>query len=324
MYLDEKARDLLDNLEGDMQNEVFKDLHIPKVLFHYTDINGLNGILSTRKFWATHFKFLNDKTEILYADKLITSIIQGYINKIQDSWIRWVLEKTISTRENSLSLLDHINYDIYITSFSENGDLLDQFRAYGNDGAGYSIGVKPNELKQKKSGHVIFSYQQTELTFIKVEYNPQTQKALAEKTIEETIKTLQQIVDSNLHSQKKNGDTIIERCRQIFVQLALFYKHPSFSNEQEWRIIQAKMGNKIRDGQRAATEGLFYRNRNNIFVPYIELDFTSREYIGYLPLSQIILGPKLHENAYISLQMFLDTLNYIDAMPQIKFSELPY
>jgi hypothetical protein len=34
-------------------------------LHHYTDLNGLRGIISTNTLWATHFSHLNDNTEVL-------------------------------------------------------------------------------------------------------------------------------------------------------------------------------------------------------------------------------------------------------------------
>ena len=46
------------------QQEVAGDSAKPeKLLYHYTDQTGLDGILSSGCMWATHFKFLNDSSE---------------------------------------------------------------------------------------------------------------------------------------------------------------------------------------------------------------------------------------------------------------------
>lgn len=45
-------------------------------LYHYTTWGGLLGILQTKTLCATHYKFLNDYSEIvLFKDKLISLII---------------------------------------------------------------------------------------------------------------------------------------------------------------------------------------------------------------------------------------------------------
>jgi hypothetical protein len=43
-------------------------------LFHYTDANGLLGILRSRSLWATHFQSLNDTSEMHYAIKPVERV----------------------------------------------------------------------------------------------------------------------------------------------------------------------------------------------------------------------------------------------------------
>ena len=63
-------------------SEVYKNL------YHYTTWEGLQGILETQTLWATHYKFLNDYSEIiLFKDKLSSWIhpyvLEGYKNLIK-------------------------------------------------------------------------------------------------------------------------------------------------------------------------------------------------------------------------------------------------
>ena len=45
-------------------------------LYHYTTWEGLLGILQTQTLWATHYRFLNDYSElVLIRDKLIDSVV---------------------------------------------------------------------------------------------------------------------------------------------------------------------------------------------------------------------------------------------------------
>jgi hypothetical protein len=66
------------------------------------------------------------------------------------------------------------------------------------------------------------------------------------------------------------------------------YKHSTFSEEREWRLVSLQASN---DSKR-----LGFRPGNGFLVPYIglELHWKVGPNIGKLPISKIILGPTLH------------------------------
>lgn len=47
-------------------------------IYHYTDLNGLKGILSSNAFWATNFYFMNDAHELQHGVKCIENAL-GYL-----------------------------------------------------------------------------------------------------------------------------------------------------------------------------------------------------------------------------------------------------
>ena len=54
-------------------------------LYHYTTFDGLIGILQTQSLWATHYKFLNDFSEIiLFRDKLISLMYPHILESIEE------------------------------------------------------------------------------------------------------------------------------------------------------------------------------------------------------------------------------------------------
>ena len=55
---------------------------LPEKVFHYTDSSGLLGILNSGVLWATHYRFLNDSSELKYIFDLEASS-QG-----QSGWLR--------------------------------------------------------------------------------------------------------------------------------------------------------------------------------------------------------------------------------------------
>lgn len=49
------------------------------ILHHYTDANGLLGILEYGSFWATQANFMNDSKELLHGTEIIKEVLEEYI-----------------------------------------------------------------------------------------------------------------------------------------------------------------------------------------------------------------------------------------------------
>lgn len=66
------ADDKLKQFYIDMQKELSrfsdnKNQYPDATLYHYTDMQGLIGILSSRRLWMNHYEKLNDTNEIKHA-----------------------------------------------------------------------------------------------------------------------------------------------------------------------------------------------------------------------------------------------------------------
>ena len=78
-------------------------------LYHYTTWDGLIGILQTQSLWATHYKFLNDYSEIvLFRDKLI-SLILPYVREAYEKLIKQSpqIEQSIKQKGGLGQLVQH-------------------------------------------------------------------------------------------------------------------------------------------------------------------------------------------------------------------------
>lgn len=102
-----------------------------KTIYHYTNFDGLVGIIGSRKLRYTDYRYLNDPTEIIYGQNLICESIlrSGIENKYE-------LEKKLRR------LLKQINKDnyLYVACFSHDDDKLSLWRYYANNGTGFAIG----------------------------------------------------------------------------------------------------------------------------------------------------------------------------------------
>jgi hypothetical protein len=55
--------------------------------YHYTTSAGIHGILKTKSFWATDYRFLNDATEFHYGLEIFDRILQvekGRLNEASE------------------------------------------------------------------------------------------------------------------------------------------------------------------------------------------------------------------------------------------------
>ena len=71
-YLD-RSKAALD--EEDITNK------IDAPLYHYTDANGLEGIIKNQQIWFTHYQHLNDPTEVTYGMEVASRVINEIGNK---------------------------------------------------------------------------------------------------------------------------------------------------------------------------------------------------------------------------------------------------
>ncbi|WP_131913624.1 DUF2971 domain-containing protein [Celerinatantimonas diazotrophica] len=91
-------------------------------IYQYTDLNAVKKILKTGKLWATHYKYLNDYSEVLKGIEIL-------VDSISDTKKLSNTEKNALKKETMNSLDD---LDIFVSSLCLAGDELTMWRTYGN------------------------------------------------------------------------------------------------------------------------------------------------------------------------------------------------
>ncbi len=66
--LSKSARALVAAMEGELFQAPVDEK--PPILFHYTTASALHSIFSSRQLWATHFRYLNDPSELLHGEEI--------------------------------------------------------------------------------------------------------------------------------------------------------------------------------------------------------------------------------------------------------------
>lgn len=242
-----------------ISDSVFADKpEVPSRLYHYTSQEGLLGILSSKTLWATRIQYLNDSTEFAYTLALLT--------KEFDLQLQKPLEKRFTLDPIRKALEDLRLIPIYVACFSEKQDDLSQWRGYCPGGGGFSIGFDSNQL-------VKAARRRTPSFMAPCVYDFYRQSQLVEQLVDRFIK---QSMIEGVDAKKKVAWDFTADC----VFLACFLKHPSFKDEQEWRIVLQAI---------APTDPqLAFRTSRAVLVPYLRFELTEPE----APLDiHLIVGP---------------------------------
>lgn len=263
---------MLNKFENYLYQTVFP-VRPPKIIYHYTTQKGILGIISLREMWATQVHFLNDKNEVFLTFKLLDRELKKQIEKTQNQ-----INKNLLT-EIRRSLQNVDQWHICIASFCEAGDLLSQWRGYGNLGKGYAIGFNLESLINiaKKQSFVLWP----------CVYNPVLQSELVSYLIETWCESF---FDRHITHEE-----MVNIIHTSVCQLAPIIKDESFSEEKEWRLVSPVLSGK---------SPLFaFREGTYSLIPYLNFKIIDEE--GKDCIVKTTVGPSPHMGlARSSLEAF--------------------
>jgi hypothetical protein len=107
-------------------NAVLKHGRVPRLLWHYTTFEGLNGILQDNALRATFNQALNDGLEWKFGREVVKNFP--------------VDEKVSKRLEPPPSFVVPPPKSVFVTCFCERPDLLSMWRSYASIGGGYCLG----------------------------------------------------------------------------------------------------------------------------------------------------------------------------------------
>lgn len=249
-----------------------------KIIYHYTTSDGLIGILQTSGIWASNYSFLNDPSERVYCIEKT----EEAIHEVQAG--RSELVKEMLGRLQK-SLHGAGIWTEYIASFCEEGDLLSQWRTYGADASGYSLGFCADRL--------FWNLAQT-ASLKKVIYDP----ALQLNILTEVCEIIAEFIEN---SYRKDGDVdehmldiYSNNCAGPIWSLCSRMKHEAYSEEKEWRRVFLK---SVKKGEKnnIFDEQVRFRKRGSTIVPFVNIPFGEARNIqngeAHYPVRRIVIGP---------------------------------
>ncbi len=117
----------------------------PTCLTHYTNADGLKGILEEKVLRATDIRFLNDPSELAYSRSAVWQFVSRPPDDI-GSPADALLHELQGRLEYLAVAFEIMPVNHYVVSFSDHPNDLSQWRAYGSPHVGYSISFQRDAL----------------------------------------------------------------------------------------------------------------------------------------------------------------------------------
>jgi len=285
------------SLHSDFVRQVDR-IQAGSLLFHYTDLNGLKGIVAEHDLWLTHALYCNDEAEVKLGINVARDQIHALLNQSQG----------IAPKKEYLEALNELLKEppqegVYICCFCEKGDELTQWRAYGANGNGVSVQIDPNAFVEY-TGQQSFGF----LAIWNVVYSPDRQQQIMRTALEQTYDRFSSLPP----------DQIVRKAKDVIDFFVPTFKHHGFSREDEWRMIFVP----------SPTVKPRYRAARDMLIPYFSLKDlvfslgTISKETWSLPIRQVCIGPNRNrELSRACAQSLLSDNGY--AYPVIA-SETPY
>lgn len=305
----------------------------PKVLYHYTSFAGFQGIIESKSLWATDIRYLNDVSEFKHAISLANDVVEGVLTDDFDPNLLSLFKRAVDTISNSSQLAT------CVASFSENRDMLSQWRGYCHDGRGVCLGIRSSNLRHLEDESNLVSLSPCE-------YKQAKQRALVEGALADVIDFIERPkfkvrLDREIASSKNlfhEGGTINEEEKSRITNLvasaiteemessgqsaavnlfaiASLIKHSSFFEEAEWRLVVPVVAGS--DKERL----LRFRLGRSGLVPYLALSLPPEN--QKLVIEEIVVGPTLESELSINaIKKFL-FINDVQC-GIVRGSEVPY
>lgn len=236
----------------------------PARLYHYTGQSGLLGIIGQREIWASHTQYLNDTREFRHGTDILVDELDRLKGLERDN------SALLDQMKAALPGIERVN--VCVCSFSAEGDVLSQWRAYGSSTAGFSIGFSGQFLRGVA--------ERLQFWLAPVLYEETEQRSFVGRLVED-------VLAEDAHRDHRADDTVDRALGSNLVaylsRYAPLLKHGSFAEEREWRIVSRPLP--------CSHERFGYRVGASMLIPYFRIPLSEE-----LPFAveEVVVGPTPH------------------------------
>ena len=189
-----------------------------KILYHYTDFNSLDGIVNGRELRVNNVLNMNDTKEMDLFISGIFNAVKKRFEDINDEIMVGKLEETMETVSNH-----YFDISAYAACFSQSRDDAAQWERYANKGKGVCLCFDRSRLEKLMGGAI--SLQEV------IYQSDMTDHPLVDRMFD--------LLQGK--SKLRAGAGLMKLVSEAW-RLSAAYKHPSFSSEQEIRLVVMPFG----------------------------------------------------------------------------------
>ena len=308
---------------------------VPPVLWHYTSYGAFQAIIRSKNIWASEYRFLSDREEFHHAKALARKLVDEEPEFTGQGFpARDMLCKAVNIALETGHLHEE-RLRIMVASFSEEGDQLSQWRGYGDNSRGVSIGLNLTSIRPP-------SELGTAVTFAPCVYKAPDKITLLKAVFARHRNGLQdwwdsivnaavgkqgrigkadpQLVGQLLAARSKELQEVVNRCQDNLqfdlLRIAPLLKDEGFSEEKEWRLVLPWERIKL-----PSKHPIEFRPTRDALVPYIAYPLLRPNQDGPIFCTDLVLGPGSHPSASFGTNLFLQREQI---MVLARPSKIPY
>jgi hypothetical protein len=268
---------------------------------HYTNLGGLIGILENTELWLSDHRFVNDPQEFIFGKRMAFELLSLRIENEIDSKYKELLQSVVKE-------INGLEKDVfYIACFSKVFDTLDQWKAYGSSNDSVCI-LFVNDIMEAREANLTFG---PGIVPVEIYYDLDVQKNAFNHTLDVFRNDYQ---FSNIES-KPFAHWVerewVQSLSWVIARHFICFKDEAYKSEQEIRLI---LSNRLVKN----TASIRHRSINSRIVPYLTTNYLRDKKADYLPIKQVIVGPRCNDDSLImGIKTLLQNKGYKD-VPVIK------
>lgn len=283
-----------------------------QLLYHYCSAESFQAIFESGKLRFTDINMLNDSTEHRWGYAVFEEAATRLIKRIGVNEQVPIMPIEFFDAIDSVLSKGQLIAHPFIACLSLDGNSLDQWRKYGDDGRGYAIGFLATGL------------QSLPISLLQVSYDKEEQ-------VREMMAALLAIHSRTPKPEMPLSGVAFEDAALLSTLMASL-KHPSFASEREVRCVRAislepvgqnrrfvDRGGQTREGSIIPGEPVRFANRGGSLTAYVDIPYALET--KSCAITEVAVGPR-NGSGPGNLFLFLGGLGHSEI--NVRPSSLPY
>lgn len=257
------------------------------------------GICRNNEIWLGDVRFMNDPSELSFGQQVAYQALNHFSDSSEAETMIEIVKEALA----EISAKSIAQPTIFAFSLCRISDALPQWRQYGDQGRGYSIGFRTKTLLNPKNDSA--------LGLFRVRYTKQDQEEIFIIFYTSIMKALSE------WDGAPNRSLVIKQVAMGIAIISSVMKDRSYESEQEWRLVVVlpfKKSSQIKFmAKKSSIKPYIIRSFFDLFGD--EIDFAANL------INSVTIGPVLEPIVREGVEMFISSTNY--ASVEVGISQVP-